>query len=179
MARHDPPDQSLPDFEPLQPSAELRRRVLASVEPASRLEGFVSRFATLFDLSEQRAREVLSAGEGPHATPGWVAEPLLPGLHLFHFPGGPRVATADCGLVYLTPGLVFPRHRHLGLEWNFILSGSAEETDGTTWLPGDLLIREPGSVHGYRALADEPLLFAVVLEGGLDFAVDAPPPEPD
>jgi len=166
------PEEPLPEFEPLEPSETLRERVLASIDPATRLEGFLARFAALFDLEEPRARDVLAAADAP-ATPGWETTPL-PGLRLFHFKGGPRVATADCGLVQLAPGTLFPRHRHLGLEWNLILSGSAEESDGSLWQPGDLVIRETDSVHGFRALEGEPLLFAVVLEAGLEILGGAP-----
>lgn len=174
-SRHDSrgPDEPLPEFEEMEPSAELRRRVLASCDPATRLEGFVARFAELFDLGEARAREILAAANAPMAA-GWDATPL-PGLRLFHFAGGPRVADADCGLVHLAAGTTFPRHRHLGLEWNFVLAGSAEESDGSLWQPGDLLVRETDSVHGYRALEGEPLLFAIVQEGGLEILRDAPP----
>ena len=52
--RPEPPESLLPDFEPERPSDELRRRVLASIEPGSRLEGFVARMAKLFDLPEAR-----------------------------------------------------------------------------------------------------------------------------
>jgi anti-sigma factor ChrR (cupin superfamily) len=166
--------EALPEFEELEPSPALRARVLASVEPATRLEGFLARFAALFDLEETRAREVLAVAEAPE-TPAWETTPL-PGLRLFHFKGGPRVATADCGLVHLAAGTVFPHHRHLGLEWNFILSGSAEESDGSLWQPGDLVIRETDSVHGYRALEGAPLLFAVVLEAGLEILTAPPAP---
>lgn len=168
------PEAPLPDCEPIAPSPALRGRVLASLDPATRLEGFVARFARLFDLGEPRARELIEIARAP-AVEGWEATPL-PGLHLYHFAGGPRFASADCGLVHLAAGTTFPRHRHLGVEWNFILSGSAEESDGSLWQPGDLLIREADTIHGYRALAEEPLLFAVIQEGGLEILRDPPAP---
>jgi anti-sigma factor ChrR (cupin superfamily) len=166
----EPPEPLLPDFEPERPSDELRRRVLASIEPGSRLAGFVARMAKLFDLPEERARELLAAADQVTG-PGWVDAPA-PGVRLYHFKGGPRVDAADCGLVHLAAGTAFPRHRHLGVEWNLALSGCAEEDGGERWLPGDLVIRETDSVHGFRAVGDEPFLFAVVLEGGL---APAPP----
>ena len=49
-----------------------------------------------------------------------------------------------------------------------MLSGSAEEDNGLIWLPGDLVVRDAESEHAFRALPDEPLLFAVVLEGGIE-----------
>ena len=172
MASPREPEVPLPEFEELEPSAELRERVLASVEPATRLDGFLTRFAALFDLGETRAREVLAVAVASE-TQAWETTPM-PGLRLFHFKGGPRVASADCGLLHLAAGTVFPHHRHLGLEWNFILAGSAEESDGSLWRPGDLVIRETDSVHGFRALEGEPLLFPVVLEAGLEILTSAP-----
>lgn len=168
----DPEEEALPTFEPLRPSDALRRRVLASALPASRFEGYVARFARLFDLSEERAREILAAADTV-AGQGWVATPLA-GVRLYHFAGGPRVATADCGLVHLEAGTPFPAHRHLGREWNFILAGALDDSGGESWLPGDLVIKEAATVHHYRAQAGEPLLLAVVLEGGIEIV----PPEP-
>lgn len=155
----------LSDFESLVPSVELRERVLASVEPTSRLDGFVARFARLFDLPETRAREILAAAEPTR--PGWVATPL-PGVRLFHFQGGARVATADCGLVHVAPGAAIPRHRHRGLEWNLVLWGCADEGEGAPWLPGDLVLRETDSAHRVHARGDEPLLLAMVLEAPIE-----------
>jgi quercetin dioxygenase-like cupin family protein len=151
---------------PMAPSAELRRRVLAAVDPATRFEGFVERMAVLFDLPEPRIREILRGADAV-AGAGWVATPI-PGVRLCHFAGGPRVTGADCGLVHLEAGAVFPPHRHRGVEFSFTLAGAGMEDGGDTWLPGDLVIREAGSVHGYRAVGDEPYLFAVVLHGGID-----------
>jgi len=168
----DPEEDVMPSFEPLRPSDALRQRVLASVEPASRFEGFVARFARLFDLPEARAREVLAAA---HTVPsqGWVDTPLA-GVRLYHFAGGPRVATADCGLVHLEAGTSFPAHRHIGREWNLVLAGAIDDSGGESWLPGDLVIKEADSVHHYRAQEGEPLLIAVVLEGGIELVTPAP-----
>jgi quercetin dioxygenase-like cupin family protein len=45
---------------------------------------------------------------------------------------------------------------------------------GSTWQPGDLVIRETDTIHGYRAHAHEPLVFAIVQEVGLEIVRDAP-----
>jgi hypothetical protein len=156
---------ALHDDEDVVPTPGLRERVLASVDPRQRLEGFVARAARLFDLSHERMREVLRAADAI-AAPAWVA--VGPSLHLFHFDGGPSRTGMDCGLVQVAAGTVFPRHRHRGLEWNLVLSGAAEEDTGELWLPGDLVVREPETVHGYRVLGDEPILFAVVLEASIE-----------
>ena len=169
---HRDEEDVLPDFRPMQPSEGLRARVLASIDPASRFEGFVARMTRLFDLSEPRAREILAVAATVPG-PGWVGTPL-PGLHLHHFTGGPRVASADCGLVHLAPGTAFPTHRHLGREWNLVLAGSADESSGVLWLPGDFLIYETDSVHSFRAHEHEPLLLAAVLEDRLEILLATP-----
>lgn len=164
---------SRPEEDGIEPSAALRRRVLASADPSTRFEGFVSRFARLFALAESDSRRILDLADEVEAQ-GWIASGLE-GVRFHHFEGGPAVATADCGLVHLAPGTAFPRHRHEGDEWTFVLSGSAEEDSGEVWLPGDLIIRETGSVHGFHVLGNEPCSLAVILHGGIQPTDDRPP----
>ena len=65
-------------------------------------------------------------------------------------------------------------YRHLGDEWTLILAGEAEEEGtGARWMPGDLVHRSPGTAHAYRAVSREPLVFAVVLHGGIELEGDA------
>jgi len=153
--------------EPIAPSAGLRDAVLRSVTPAFWLDGFAARFAALFDIGIERAREILAAAGDPARAPWVVAGEL--GVRLLHFEGGSRVADADCGLVQIGAEVRFPRHRHRGDEWSFILAGSGEEEGtGSRWEPGDLVVRRAGTSHAFRAIGPEPLLFAVVLRGGID-----------
>jgi quercetin dioxygenase-like cupin family protein len=160
-------DEQALGAEPVAPSPALRGAVLGSVAGATRLSGFTDRLATFFDLGHERASELIREASGP-AEQGWQAVPVLPGVRLFHLGGGPRVAGADCGLVRLEPGARFPVHRHDGDEWSFVLAGEAEEEEtGERWAPGDLLYRPPGTAHAYRVVSREPLVFAVVLHGGL------------
>lgn len=171
MTARDPEADLLGDgigAEPSTPSAGLRDAVLASVAARTRLTGFAERLASLFDFGAERAAELLREAAGDAS--GWEAIPL-PGVKLFHFTGGARVTGADCGLVRLEPGARFPLHRHGGDEWVLVLTGEAEEEGtGARWLPGDLLYREPGSVHAYRAVGDAPFVFAVVLRDGIEIA---------
>jgi putative transcriptional regulator len=156
--------------EPAAPSAGLRGRVLGTLAAATRLSGFTERLAALFDLGRERSGELIREAAGSAA--GWQAIPI-PGVRLLHFAGGPRVAAADCGLVRLEPGARFPAHRHGGDEWSLVLAGEAEEEGtGNRWQPGDLVHRTAGSVHAYRAVGQEPLVFAVVLEGGIELTQD-------
>lgn len=155
--------EEIGDVRPVEPGDALRRRVLAAIDPRTRFEGFVSRFAELFDLSEARSREILAEAHDPSAG-SWEGAPL-PGLRLLHFQGGERMTEADCGLVHIERGVRFPNHRHLGEEWTLVLAGSAEEDTGAVWLPGDLIYRDASCVHAYRVQDDEPLLIAVAHRG--------------
>ena len=160
-------DESGLGAEPIAPGAALRAAVLGTIASGTRLSGFTERLARMFDLGRERAGELIREAGGP-AEAGWVTVPVLPGVRLLHFAGGPRVAAADCGLVRLEPGARFPRHRHAGDEWSFVLAGEAEEEGtGARWIPGDLLHRTSGTAHAYRVVSPEPLVFAVVLHGGL------------
>ena len=157
--------------EPATPSPALRGAVLATIAAGTKLRGFTERLARLFDLGRERAGELIHEAGRPGA--GWEAFPVL-GVRLFHLTGGPRAAGADCGLVRLEPGVRFPVHRHLGDEWTLILAGEAEEEGtGARWMPGDLVHRSPGTAHAYRAVSREPLVFAVVLHGGIELEGDA------
>lgn len=156
--------------EPIQPSAQLRDRLLASVTPETRWDGFVSRLSQIFDLAGDRIREILRS-----PSEQWDRE-SFPGIaDLLHFDPGPRVAFAsDAGLVWLEPGITFPLHEHTGDEWQLILQGRAEELEsGDIWEPGDIVHRPPGSKHRFRALGDEPFVFAVILHAPIEL-IDPP-----
>jgi putative transcriptional regulator len=152
------------DAPPVAPSADRRAELLATLSPATRLEGFVARLAVFLDLPPERARELVRSI--PDET-GWVVD-RVGGVRLLHFAGGPRHATSDCGLVHVAPGTRFPRHVHLGDEWSLVLAGAAEEeATGTVWSPGDVVRCPPGSAHAFRAIGAEPFVFAVVLTNGI------------
>ncbi len=158
---------------PVLPSDRVRTQVLASLDLNQRYAGFVERLATFFDLSHERIRELLAATD---AVPEQPWEPSgVPGISFLHFDGGTRVAAADCGFVHVTPGTSFPAHRHVGEEWVFIVAGQAQEDSGEIWSPGDLIYRAPDSGHAFRAIGDEPLIYAVVLHEGFEWteATDA------
>lgn len=158
--------------ESVRPSADVKTRLFASFQAQTRFAGFVDRVAEFFDLGAQRARELLdSISALPN--PPWEASPV-PGTSLLHFDGGPRVAEAvNCGLVHIAPGGGFPKHRHIGDEWALILQGSSQEDSGAVSQPGDLLHKEADSEHAFRVISDEPLVFAVVLYGGIQIVQES------
>jgi anti-sigma factor ChrR (cupin superfamily) len=150
--------------EPLPPKPILRQRVLASVEPTTLFEGFLDRFAELFDIRLEKARTLLEAAGAVGDQP-WV-ESGLPGIRFLHFDGGQRVADAHCGLVHIDAGQRIPTHQHYGDEWSFILQGRLqEEPSGKIWACGELVYRPPGSAHAIHAVGTDPCLYAAVLFG--------------
>ena len=153
---------------PLEPGAGLRARVLRSLDPATRFDGFAERLTTFLDLGAGRARELLASIARAGSAP-WKDD-VVPGVRVLHFAGGPRVASANCGLVRCEPGLVYPHHFHAGDEWVFVLAGEALEDSGGRWQPGDLLHRPTGSAHSYRSVGEEPFVFAIVLHAKIRFS---------
>jgi putative transcriptional regulator len=153
--------------DPPRPSAGLRERLLRSIDTRARFDGFADRLATFLDLAPGRARELLGCVERVRESI-WMDDRVA-GVRLLHFPGGPRHADADCGLVHIEPGVRYPRHRHPGGEWTFVLAGRAvEEETGRVWLPGDLVHGAAGTAHAYRVEGDAPFVFAIVLRNGLE-----------
>jgi len=70
----------------------------------------------------------------------------------------------------MVPGTRFPAHRHHGRGLILVLAGCAQQEEGPLLWPGDSLISDAGSDHALRSADNEPLLFAVVLEDGLDWS---------
>lgn len=149
------------------PRPELRDRVLAAATPGGRYEGLVSRLATFLDLAPARVRELVGLVPRADLAP-WVDDRVAR-VRLLHFEGGPRVASADCGIVRVAPGATYPRHHHRGDEWALVLEGSAKEDSGRVWGPGDLVHNPAGSAHSFRALGPGPFVFAAELHEGLEF----------
>ncbi|MGH8548314.1 MAG: dimethylsulfonioproprionate lyase family protein [Methylococcales bacterium] len=143
------------------PDPRLRKRILASIEARTRFEGFTERFAELFDLGKKEARRLLAKIDRTEA--GEWTSTLFPGVNVLKFPGGPRVASATCGLISIKPNTIFPRHRHRDEERVMVLQGRARENSGRLFQPGDLLISEPGSEHAFVTLDLEPCVLAVLL----------------
>ena len=148
------------------PPKALRDRILNTIRNETRYDGFVDRLCEMYQLGVEQINDILSkindiGGES------WEKMPFA-GVQLLHFEGGPRVANADCGLVYLAPGTTFPTHRHGGDEWSLVLQGEVEDNGEKIYYPGDLVHLAAGSAHHFRALGDKPLILAVVLFDGFE-----------
>ena len=158
------------------PDAYVKTRLLASVGLGA-YEKYSSRMASLFDVSVDRARELLALIERPSS---W--EPALPhmdiGVMLVHFDGGPAYAAADCGYVLIKPGCAFPQHSHLGEEVSLILAGRLRDrTTGKVYGPGDeIAIPHNDVTHDVICDGNEPVIYAARAMNGI--AVNGVPQRP-
>lgn len=147
---------------PVAPSPHVFDRLMASVG-GGRFERMTSRMASLFEVTVDRARELLALIERPAS---W--EPALPGIALVHFEGGARYATADCGFVRLDVGATFPEHSHGGEERCVILSGQLRDShDGRVLSPGDEVVQYPNVTHHLVCVGDEPCIYAALAVEGI------------
>lgn len=142
------------------PGADVKARLLASVG-GGRFENYSSRMAKLFDVTVDRARELLALMERKTS---W--ENPVPGIHLVHFEGGPAYAAADCGFVRIDPGCTFPWHTHRGEEVVVVLEGTVRDNaSGTTYQAGDEILQAEGSSHDLVAGNDGALYVARAMNG--------------
>jgi quercetin dioxygenase-like cupin family protein len=144
----------------------LRARLLDQVRRVPlRYAPLYGRLTHLFDLDEPALVAVLEASQDQAA---W--EPFAPGVLAFHLAPGPRYAGADAGLIRIKAGLAFPMHEHLGDESVLLLEGGYREgSTGRIYQAGDFHGMKAGSRHSYDVLPDSPLVFAVLLYGGIAF----------
>lgn len=152
-------DSYLGMIPPVAPSPGLKAQLLASAG-GGRFETFSTRMSSLFDVSVDRARELLALVERETA---W--EHPVPGVHLIHFAGGPAHAAADCGFVRVDPGGTFPWHKHLGEEIMVVLEGTVRDHRGQTWVPGDEIAQNLDDEHELIAGPDGVLYVARAQNG--------------
>lgn len=145
---------------PVAPSPAVHERLVASIG-GGRFERFSSKMASLFDVTVERARELLGLIERPAS---W--EPGTPGLTLVHFDGGPAFAQADCGFVRLAPNAAFPVHTHAGEEVSVILEGTlVDRGRGRTYVAGDEVVEGQDVEHDVVAGPEGAMYAARVMNG--------------
>ncbi len=149
------------------PPARGLEALLAATDPATPLRGLERRLGRYFDLDEAGVDALVASAFDPAR---WLDAGFYPGLMLFHLEGGPRVAGADAGLVRIPAGSSFPRHRHLGDEYAFVLQGEFTDDQGGTYRRGDVLFMPEESEHSFDVLPGEDLLYALILYKGVDFS---------
>ncbi|MDB4962411.1 MAG: hypothetical protein JWP01_2410 [Myxococcales bacterium] len=150
---------------PISPAPEVEARLLASIG-GGRFERFSTRVAALYDVTLDRARELLGLIE---RSASWG--PAAPGVGLVHFEAGPAYAVADCGFVRLEPGAAFPFHRHMGEEVSLILAGRLRDrVSGRVYAPGDEVIEAGGVDHDVICEGDEACLYAARVVNGIEIA---------
>lgn len=156
-------DQLLGIVAPVTPSLDVKARLLASAG-GGRYERFAGRMASLFDVSIERAQELLGLIERPAS---WEVQ--IPGIHLVHFRGGPTYTEADCGFVRVEVGATFPPHTHMGEELSVILSGRIRDhATGLVRGPGDELLHAETTGHHLTCEGDEPCIYAARAMNGIE-----------
>ena len=146
---------------PSAPAPDVKARLLVSVGQ-SPWERFAARFGAIFDVTVDKARELLGLVERPAS---W--EDPVPGVQLIHFAGGPGAATADCGFIRVRPGCRFPWHTHKGEEHSLVLAGQIRDVGGRVLGPGDELVVADGSEHELVNDGTEDALFAARATNGI------------
>jgi mannose-6-phosphate isomerase-like protein (cupin superfamily) len=150
---------------PIEPSPAVRSRLLASAGGGP-LERFAQRLGTLFDVTVERARELLGLIERPAS---W--EPQAPGIALVHFDGGAAYAAADCGFIRIAPGAVFPFHKHVGDEACVILEGTLYDgTNDRLFEAGEEYFQPAGTEHALINKGSVDCVFAARAMHGIEVA---------
>ena len=147
---------------PIAPPADVKARLLVSAGQ-SKWELFSARFGAIFDVTIDKARELIGLVERPAS---WEAP--IPGVGLIHFAGGPAAAAADCGFIRIAPGCRFPWHTHKGEEHTIVLAGRVREHGGRVLGPGDELVVANGSAHDLVNEGAEDVIFAARAMNGID-----------
>ena len=161
---------------PVAPPADVKTRLMASIG-GGRFEAFSGRMSKLFEVSVDKAREILGLTDRPGS---WDA--AMPGIGLVHFDGGPTYAAADCGIIRLAEGTMFPPHTHQGEEVSLILVGqvlASENGVERILSAGDELVQAEGSSHHLVAIGGECIFAARAMNGIEIGGAPARPPKPD
>jgi putative transcriptional regulator len=146
---------------PVEPTRDVRSRLLRSLGSVDRFQPFFAAMSQALDMTVEAVRTLCGRID---RTGDWEAGPRA-GIHLIHFRPGPAlVAAVDAGLVRMTPGTTFPRHRHLGHEWNMVLEGTLHDGD-RVYRAGEVFCYENQSAHEYSAGPERDLVMIAMHHG--------------
>ena len=150
----------------VEPSADLRARLLASRTRTGRYGIFVDRIARLFDLGMKEAEELLASLERPETWRPFFVD----GTAVVAVKTGPKRASTIATMVKVDPGVEFPKHLHRGVETMLVVDGGFKEPgrEGDTWR-GEEITRQDGTEHSLVGLPGIPCVAAVLIEGHADF----------
>ncbi len=148
------------------PPQLLKERLLATIaRPRLRFAPLFGALFELFDLGDSALADLFERAADARI---WTHS-AVPATELLHLEGGPRVATADNGLVRIQAGARFPMHTHLGFERVLVLEGCyRDEQSGRVYQPGDWQEMAAGTSHAFVALPERALLTAVSVVCGVD-----------
>ena len=150
----------------LQPSPGGRQRLLDDLRPGARFDPYIDRLVQMLDLSREKVQELLASLDEPGTE--WEPGPVG-GTKLIHLPGGPRLAGAIVGFVWVDAGLEFPHHKHLGEESVLVLQGALRDEDGAVLEPGGVRVMAADTAHTFVALDGPPLIYVVTVFDGVEF----------
>lgn len=150
---------------PSEPPPGVLARVMAEMEGPGRFARFSEKVAAFFDLTRERTLALLESLSDPDA---WMPGPAE-GVQLMPVETGPAKFGMMAAFVRLAPGVRYPRHTHHGHEWNLVLEGGFREDSGNEVWPGELLEKEPGSVHDFVAIEGPACIAAALIDGVTSF----------
>jgi len=151
---------------PVEPSADLRDRILRDATPANRFAQLVDQAARIADLDAEKMAALLAKIDD---SSNW-SESLLEGVSMFPVQGGRNTADAIVRFVRIKPGSTFPEHGHLGHETSLVLQGSCRESSGRIVRRGELIEGEEGMEHALEALPGPDFVYLAVAKGGITFS---------
>ncbi len=146
------------------PSPEIEAQLMASVG-SGRFERFANQIARMYDVAIDRARELLGLIERSSA---W--NHASRDIGLIHFAGGPSCAGADCGVVRIRAGGFFPLHTHLGEEMSVVVAGVVRDSNGSTYVTGDEIVRQAGTSHALTAEGRDDVILLARAFNGIELA---------
>ena len=144
----------------IRPSPQHRARLLDSLEAPPVSARAYRALEEVFDLGSRAVAQVLLLLEKAE---GWT-ESGVPGFSFAHFAGGPRTAGLECGLIRLSAGFEFPRHRHQGEEITLVVRGAYTDlSSGQIYRAGDISKMAAGTEHGFRVHPESDLVYAILM----------------
>lgn len=156
-------DVLLAEMAPVEPSPEVRARVLAGAVPEGRFLRFAERVAALLAIDVERAAVLLDRMQ---EAKGWL--PLVPQAQLRPVLVGPNLKGCMATFVRVRAGESLIEHEHFGAERTLILQGTCLDcSDDRIYRAGDFITKPAASSHAVDAQPGPDLLLLSVVEHGV------------